>query len=263
MYNPDYPLRKGCGGEVKDKPGNYSASQSRDSVIRSSRMARVRTRMPVVFVGHPFGHKFPKRKFRQIFKELPFSVVYGNTDIQTIHLLSIMKSNISKADFSIFDLSNWNPNVSLELGLAEGLKRTALKPYYILLNTRRSKEVPSDIRGLQRLEYTSYDFKKDVGLGDQLIQILAKEYWIKKIWREIGSEEKADKKRVAALRIISHFRDHQKLTPENLRSITRGTHLRTVDHASLTSALVKLRLIKKLQGSPVYVLRKKIYKDFK
>jgi hypothetical protein len=86
--------------------------------------------MPVVFVGHPFGHNFPKRKFRRIFQELPFSVQYGNTDIQTAHLLAIMKSNISKADFSIFDLSDWNPNVSLELGLAEGLKRHAVILFY-------------------------------------------------------------------------------------------------------------------------------------
>ncbi len=117
-------------------------------------MARVRTRMANVFVGHPFGGRFPVTKFRKIFKELPFNVIYGNTHLQTEHLLSIMKTNMSKADFSIFDLSDWNANVALELGLVEGLKKRAAKNYYILLNTRRSKEVPSDIRGLQRLEYT-------------------------------------------------------------------------------------------------------------
>src|SRR3989304_10261600 len=99
-------------------------------------MARVRTRMPKVFVGHPFGGRFPTKKFRGIFKSLPFTVIYGNTDLQTRHLLTIMKSNISKSDFSIFDLSDWNPNVALELGLAEGVKRKANKNYYILLNTR-------------------------------------------------------------------------------------------------------------------------------
>ena len=140
-------------------------------------MARVRTRMPRVFVGHPFAGRFAVSKFRGIFKDLPFKVIYGNTDLQTRHLLNIMKANIGKSDFSIFDQSDWNPNVALELGLAEGLKRKAAKNYYIVLNTRRSKEVPSDIRGIQRLEYTSYDFKPEAGLGDSLIQyILAKEY---------------------------------------------------------------------------------------
>ena len=85
-------------------------------------MARVRTRMPNVFVGHPFARRFAVKKFRAIFRGLPFNVIYGNTDLQTRQLLSIMKSNITKADYSIFDLSNWNPNVALELGLAEGLR---------------------------------------------------------------------------------------------------------------------------------------------
>ena len=114
-------------------------------------MARVRTRLPDVFVGHPFASRFAVKKFRAIFRILPFNVIYGNTDLQTRHLLTIMKSNITKSDFSIFDLSDWNPNVALELGLSEGLKKKAGKDYYILLNTRRSGDVPSDIRGLQRL----------------------------------------------------------------------------------------------------------------
>mgnify|MGYP001589022757 CR=1 FL=1 len=98
-------------------------------------MARVRTRFPTVFVGHPFGNRFATKKFRTLFVELPFRVIYGNTDVQTQHLLTIMKTNIKKSDFSIFDLSDWNPNVSMELGLAEGLKKRPMKPYYILLNT--------------------------------------------------------------------------------------------------------------------------------
>lgn len=225
-------------------------------------MARVRTRMPVVFVGHPFGQNFPKKKFRQIFAQLPFRVQYGNTDIQTLHLLAIMKTNINKADFSIFDLSNWNPNVALELGLAEGLRRESQKPYYILLNTRRSSEVPSDIRGLQRLEYTSYDFKKEAGLGDQLTKILDKEYWVRKIWKEVRSEARADKMKLVLLKILAHFRDHEKLTGDNYRSLTMGTHLRAADRESILGALKKLKLIKRVKGADVHVLRKKIYKPF-
>ncbi len=232
------------------------ASQSN---LRSS-MARIRTRMPVVFVGHPFGQNFPKQRFRRIFQELPLVVQYGNTDIQTRHLLSIMKSNISKADFSMFDLSDWNPNVSLELGLAEGLKRAALKPYYILLNTRRSKEVPSDIRGLQRLEYTSYDYKREVGLGDQLLQVLAKEYWVRKLWKQFTGEDKSRKKELVTVRILAHFRDHEKLTPDNLLSIARGTHLRKDDREQILENFLRLKVLKRLHHTNVYVLRKQIFK---
>jgi hypothetical protein len=118
-----------------------------------------------------------------------------------------MRTNVIKADFSIFDLSDWNGNVALELGLAQGLRKTPGKPYYILLNTRRSANVPSDIQGIQRLEHTSYDYKPAVGLGDQLITyVVSKQYWIKKIWNEIPEAGKGTKKRQMAIRILAHMR---------------------------------------------------------
>ncbi len=224
-------------------------------------MARVRTRMPNVFVGHPFAGRFAVKKFRTIFRSLPFNVIYGNTDLQTKHLLTIMKSNISKADYSIFDLSNWNPNVALELGLAEGLKKKPAKNYYILLNTRRSKEVPSDIRGIQRLEYTSYDFKHEVGLGDQLLSyVLAKEYWVRRIWKAVPEAGKGTKKRLMALRILAHLREHEKLTPDNLRGMAKGTHLREVDRTEVLTTLRTLGLLRRSKGGAAHVARRVLFK---
>ncbi len=220
-------------------------------------MARTRTRMPKVFVGHPFGGHFPVSKFRAIFQGLPFTVVYGNTHLQTKHLLGIMKSNIAKADFSIFDLSGWNTNVALELGLAEGLGRKPAKSYYILLNTRKSKEVPADIRGLQRLEYTSYDFKSGSGLGEQLVRyILSKEYLIKKLWQNIPASKKGDKKRLLMLKILAHFRDHERITPDNLKALSRGTHFRTEDIQDIFRILKKQRLVR---GARTYTKWKNIF----
>jgi hypothetical protein len=217
--------------------------------------------MPNVFVGHPFAGRFPVRRFRAVFRSLPFNVIYGNTDLQTKHLLAIMKANIARADYSIFDLSNWNPNVALELGLAEGLKKKPQKHYYILLNTRRSREVPSDIRGIQRLEYTSYDFKREVGLADQLISyVLSKEYWVKMLWRAIPDAGKGTKKRLMALRVLAHLREHEKLTPDNLRSMARGTHLRDADRVEVLDAMKTLGLVKRSRGSTAYVRGRVLYK---
>ena len=221
---------------------------------------RVRTRMPKVFVGHPFAGRFPVTKFRGIFKDLPFKVIYGNTDLQTHHLLTIMKGNIGKSDFSIFDLSDWNSNVALELGLAEGLKRKAAKTYYIVLNTRRSKEVPSDIRGIQRLEYTSYDFKRAAGLGDALIEyILSKEYWVKRIWKAIPDAENGKKMRTMALRVLAHFREHDRLTSDNLRAVAQGTHLRQSDRDEVVEVLRRLKLLRKVRGATAYTCPRKLY----
>lgn len=221
---------------------------------------KVRTRMPNVFVGHPFAGRFPVTRFRGIFKDLPFKVIYGNTDLQTKHLLNIMKNNIGKSDFSIFDLSDWNPNVALELGLAEGLKRAPQKNYYIVLNTRHSRDVPSDIRGIQRVEYTSYDIKPAAGLGDSLVQfILSKEYWVKRIWKDIPESGNGRKMRTMALRILAHFREHDRLTSDNLRTVARGTHLRETDRDVVIQVLRDLKLLRKVKGAQAYTCPGKLF----
>ena len=224
-------------------------------------MARVRTMMPKVFVGHPFGGKFAVKKFRGLFKELPFAVQYGNTDIQTKHLLTIMKEQINKSNFSIFDLSDWNSNVALELGLAEGLKKQSLKKYYILLNTRRSKNVPSDIQGLQRIEYTSYDYRKDSGLGYQLVfSILAKEYLVRKVQKELTGQKYLEKKVQLALKILGHLREHERLNQDNIKTLARGLRLRQGDTGNVLDVLVALKIIKKIADSKVYKKRRQIFK---
>ena len=224
-------------------------------------MARVRTMMPKVFVGHPFGGKFAVKKFRGLFKELPFAVQYGNTDIQTKHLLTIMKEQINKFNFSIFDLSDWNSNVALELGLAEGLKKQSLKKYYILLNTRRSKNVPSDIQGLQRIEYTSYDYRKDSGLGYQLVfSILAKEYLVRKVQKELTGQKYLEKKVQLALKILGHLREHERLNQDNIKTLARGLRLRQGDTGNVLDVLVALKIIKKIADSKVYKKRRQIFK---
>lgn len=223
-------------------------------------MARVRTRLPNVFVGHPFANRFPTKKFRKIFNELPLKVIYGNTDLKTEHLLDIMRQNIERSDFSIFDLSDWNPNVALELGLSQGLKKKPGKQYYIILNTKRSKDVPSDIKGIQRLEYTSYDYKTAAGLGDQLTTfVVAKQYWVRKIWTELPDTANGRKQRRIALRILAHLRDHKNLTTENLKTIVRGTHLREAYRNEVIDLLKKLKIIRKIHNSTTYTLARKLY----
>jgi len=222
-------------------------------------MAKVRTRFPTVFVGHPFTNRFPVKKFRKLVKELPFKVIYGNTDIQTEHLLKIMKREIGQSDYSLFDLSDWSPNVALELGLAEGLRNKPIKPYYILLNSRRSKDVPSDVKGIQRLEYTRYDYQDNVGLGYVLVHyILKKEYWVKKIISELGGREKLELKLRVALKMLAHLRDHQRLFKDNIDALARGSRLRKNDHQEIIETLLKLKLIKKKANS-VYVACRKMF----
>jgi hypothetical protein len=54
----------------------------------------------------------------------------------------------------LFDISSWNPNVTLELGIALATS----DDWYICFNPDKTemKEVPSDIRGLDRIQYKSF-----------------------------------------------------------------------------------------------------------
>ena len=128
------------------------------------------------------------------------------------------------------------------------------------MNTRRSGNVPSDIQGVQRLEYTSYDYKSEAGLGDQLVNyVLSKQYWIKKLWTEIPESGKGKKKRLMAVRILAHLRDHAKLTSDNLITIAWGTHLREADRNDVLEVLRGFNLIRKIRNANAYKLGRKLF----
>src|ERR1035437_7241460 len=120
-------------------------------VVRYRTMSRAPFLVPTVFVGCPYSRPFDFPKFKSTCSRLPIAWYYADTNLRSKHLLSILTTYIQAVDYCIFDVSFWNPNVSLELGMAEGLG----KDYYILVNHTQSKGVPSDINGIQRIEYSS------------------------------------------------------------------------------------------------------------
>src|SRR5262249_34340610 len=87
-----------------------------------------------------------------------------------MHILQKIISYIRGSDFSLFDISSWNPNVTLELGIAIA---TSQADWYICFNPAKTDvgEVPSDIRGLDRIQYTSF-----TDLEDRLSVLLDQRY---------------------------------------------------------------------------------------
>lgn len=75
--------------------------------------------------------------------------VYGNDAYKSSHLLEKLNSMICNAAFTIFDITDANPNVFLELGIAISSR----KPYYILC--RAGTSIPANISGIDRIEYKS------------------------------------------------------------------------------------------------------------
>ena len=131
-------------------------------------------KMPVqVFVGYSYG-LYPASDFRQIFanvsSKLGVEFVFADTRVSSEHILDKITRMIHEADLALFDISDWNPNVTLELGIA----RESGKPWYILLDPSKStggiREAPADLRGFDRIQYSSLD-----ELQEGLIRLLSQD----------------------------------------------------------------------------------------
>src|SRR2546426_5302190 len=135
-------------------------------------MAKAPYKLPNVFVGCPYSTRFKFATFKAALDRIPFKWFYADTSLATKQLLGILRSYITAADFCVFDISLWNPNVALEIGLADGLEAE----YYILLNRHLSTGVPADIQGIQRIEYSSANGMSAADLVPRLVRYLVKEH---------------------------------------------------------------------------------------
>ncbi len=220
-------------------------------------MARAPYKLPNVFVGCPYAGRFKFATFKATLDRVPFKWFYADTSLATKQLLGILRSYITAADFCIFDISLWNPNVALEIGLADGLGAE----YYILLDQRLSKGVPADIQGIQRIEYGSAN---GMGKGDLLpsiVQYLVKEHTHpRNIWDELSNPNR-DKKYYLALGMLAHLRDHKRLTTDDIRRLASGTYLRQEAQDQVLDVLSNLGLLANRQSAKGATLRKNLFKE--
>lgn len=110
-----------------------------------------------IFVAYAYG-LYDKRDYRGVFASLEkaygVKFIFADEKITNMHILQKIISYIRSSDFSIFDISGWNPNVTLELGIALADSDN----WYICFNPDKTpiNEVPSDIKGIDRIQYKSY-----------------------------------------------------------------------------------------------------------
>jgi hypothetical protein len=130
-----------------------------------------RKKLPrVVFVAYPYEKSKAdyRAAFSEVGKEFDVTFVYADERITNKQILDKIKGMIEEAAFSIFDITTWNPNVSLELGIAVGLE----EDYYILFDpTADQSDVPSELGGIDRLQYQDY-----ATLKDELTRLLEQQY---------------------------------------------------------------------------------------
>lgn len=148
--------------------------------VSSAHMSRT------IFVAYPYS--IPAADYRRPFAELEdaFGVkfIFADEQITNLHILDKITDYIRDSRFSLFDITDWNPNVTLELGIAVGHRQA----YYLLFNPTRSKDaVPADLGGIDRIQYSSYK-----ELSDGLTRLLLQEFGV-----PLEGKEMAD--RLAAL----------------------------------------------------------------
>ena len=125
-----------------------------------------------VFVAYPYNI-YPGADYRRVYqgvgREFGVQFVFADEQISNEHIMAKILRDIRGSDFSVFDISGWNPNVTLELGMAFSLDA----PHYICYNPAHNshKDVPSNLRGFSRIQYDSMS-----KLENGLVKLLDQQY---------------------------------------------------------------------------------------
>lgn len=109
-----------------------------------------------VFVACPY-RIFPMDDYKSVFRKVSksYSITFKFADERRLLVNTYCRKSQDTSETAIFlflTSQAGTPNVSLELGIAVGLG----KKYFILFNaTIDNSDVPSDIRGFDRIQYSS------------------------------------------------------------------------------------------------------------
>jgi hypothetical protein len=80
------------------------------------------------------------------------------------------------------------------------------------------------------------------------------------IWNSLPATNR-ERKFYFALRILAYFRDHRRLTVDDLRRIARGTYLRHDTQDGVLELLGEMGLVGTIGSKKGATLRKKLFKD--
>lgn len=107
-----------------------------------------------VFIGMPFRPEFADSYKYGIVPALEAVGLYpwrASDAISNIDIMCKVCEGIQSSRYTVINISDWNPNVLFELGLAYGLSKVT-----VIVKDKRS-QVPTDLAGMEYIEYASSD----------------------------------------------------------------------------------------------------------
>lgn len=116
-----------------------------------------------VFIAYPWNlysnRTAYKRAYTKLQKALSVKFIFAEERISSGHVLEKIAEMIEQTAFGIYDVSGWNPNVTLEYGIARGIGALS----FIAFNPEKTtiEDVPTDVRGFDRLQYADFDELSD------------------------------------------------------------------------------------------------------
>jgi hypothetical protein len=198
---PSAPRKNACrpGYHRRDArdPRNAPRDDRHDHELLTSRsVSRGASERRTIFVAYPYS--IPSDDYRRPFGELAkaFRVkfVFADEEITNKQILDKITGMIRASRFSLFDITTWNANVALELGVAVGLQ----KDYYLLFNpTGDKRDVPSDLGGIDRLQYGTYTELETV-----LTQLLIQQFGVPSQQKDRKASDQMATLREAALAVV-------------------------------------------------------------
>ena len=105
-----------------------------------------------VFVGMPFRKKFAgiySHGIAPALEKVELEPWKADEEPSNIDVMCKICEHLQESQYAIINITDWNPNVLFELGLAYGLGKTA-----VLIKDKESG-VPVDLKGMEYVEYES------------------------------------------------------------------------------------------------------------
>lgn len=126
-----------------------------------------------IFVAYPWAlyedRTAYKRAYTTMERALNVKFAFAEQRVTTGTVLEKIINMIEDSKFGIYDVSGWNANVTMEYGVARGLGADA----YIAFNPDKTDpgDVPSDVRGYDRLQYRELD-ELSAAVESLVVQVL-------------------------------------------------------------------------------------------